>query len=197
MRALWCLALLISCYGSPAELNAPDPKPDQVEYGMNGNVHLVYGTWKGSNSPLRQKMCALAPNLGRDWFELDRVQASERYGLGLAALASTIATETRPIETCGAAGELRWLTKARCADGSNPYGGRQRIAHGFRRRAVNYLTTAPPAVAVCHPVYDVYEARCPEGVFAIWMDMDFCGPGENWHELQLSDSYPDESSGGT
>ncbi|MFT3697425.1 MAG: hypothetical protein QM831_30055 [Kofleriaceae bacterium] len=161
----WAVFVLVACGGDAKQPASPE----------QGGTAMMFGDWKGTDSPLRKQVCAAK---AQSPFAITVTQAAERYGAGVQGLHTIATSERRPIEVCGAMNELRWLTAARCDDGKNPWGGNMGRAHGFRRRAISYLSKED----ACTPVIDVYEADCPEGVYAVFMDMDFCAPGENWGE---------------
>ncbi|MFT3696970.1 MAG: hypothetical protein QM831_27760 [Kofleriaceae bacterium] len=158
--------------------------PDNRVVATNGDVELTTSSWKGTDSPLRTELCA-ASHDEQQPFHITAAQATKRYGIGITHLYSNGSSERRPIEVCGPANELRWLAQARCDDGSNPYDGKLRRAHQHRQRAISYLEP-------CTPDIDVYDARCPEATYYVYMDMDFCAPGEDMQELNKATRYPDE-----
>jgi hypothetical protein len=116
-------------------------------------------------------MCANHPDELGAW-NLTQDQMRKRYGTGVAGLASIPTTKEHPIELCGVRAENIWLASSTCADGSHPYSGPEAVESS---RAGN-----AGAGGRCQGIIDLYEAKCPEKTYEVYVDMNLCGPGESF-----------------
>ena len=108
-------------------------------------------------------------------FELNSEDVLRRRGLGDRVFSDTASSVDKPIEVCGIYGELQWLTRLTCADGSRPFGKDLAKAHASRKGS----RPGKPRCGAPGPFLDIYEVPCPEKRYAVYMDMYECGPGED------------------
>lgn len=101
---------------------------------------------------------------------LNADMAAKRHGLGADKFSAVASTRERPVEVCGLQGELTWLTRVQCDDGSNPFPDLDK-AHESRAGSVG-------SGGQCGHIIDLYEVPCPEKTYDVYMDMYMCGPGE-------------------
>ncbi len=73
-----------------------------------------------------------------------------------------------PAEVCMVEGQLDFLTRVTCADGSSPFGSREE-AHGARTGNVG------PG-GRCGSIIDLYVVPCPEASYEVHIDLYAC-PG--------------------
>ena len=106
---------------------------------------------------------------------LSEAELPLRHQAGAAPrdLSKVQVSNDAPIEVCGVRQQLDWLLEARCADGSAPFLDLE-TAHAAR---VGNLGGG----GRCGSVIDLYQVRCPEEVYAVYMDLYMCGPGESVH----------------
>lgn len=86
----------------------------------------------------------------------------------LAELNSTIGD---PVEVCGVRGEQEFLMLSECADGSSPF----RSTGQIRNARVGNVGAA----GRCGSTIDLYQVKCPEKVYEVYMDMYVCAEGES------------------
>lgn len=115
--------------------------------------------------------CAMRDDNARD---LTAERAAARRGAKDTHFADTASSAAEPIEVCGVKGELGWLTRMQCADGSRPFGDDVDRAHDARKGSMMGTGTGPCGAA---PL-DHYTVQCPEKSYEVYMDMYMCGPGE-------------------
>jgi len=96
-----------------------------------------------------------------------RAEWDKRRGAGAKRFADVPSSQSQPIEVCGVKGEVEWLLAATCADGSSPYKGDWDTAHASR-------TGSTGNGGRCDAILDVYEAKCPEKTYEVYMDMYVC-----------------------
>jgi len=96
-----------------------------------------------------------------------RAEWDKRRGAGAKTFGEVASSQSQPIEVCGVKGELEWLVSTACADGSNPYHGDKDAAHSSR-------TGSTGTGGRCNAILDVYEAKCPEKTYEVYMDMYVC-----------------------
>jgi len=154
MRTSLGLALLVACGGSGGP---PAAKPHHVRQ-------------RGSCPPERDDGS----------YDLDAAKAHARRGEIDHRFADTTSTWQAPIQVCGLYGELTWLTRMTCADGSRPWGDDIDKAHGARKDSA--MDIAPS----CKKPIELYIAPCPEHPYDIYLDIYQCGPGEElWREVDF------------
>jgi hypothetical protein len=149
------------------QADAPDDRPPATSQTAGP------GTAKAADTGDLSDACKRSDVFGP--FELTGEQALRRRGLGDRLFSDTASSADAPIEVCGPYGELTWLLRMTCADGSKPWGKDERKAHAAR-------SGSQPGKGRCGssgPMIDLYEAPCPEKRYAIYMDMYECGPGED------------------
>ena len=88
-------------------------------------------------------------------------------------VASVQSSQARPVEVCGVGGELSWLIKLTCPDGSSPFASTQ-IAHNARIGNTG-------AGGRCGTIIDLYSVPCPGQTYEIYMDMYHCPPEESFY----------------
>jgi hypothetical protein len=110
-----------------------------------------------------------AYNVGADELKL-------RRGTDDKLFSDTHSTETTPIEVCAVRGELGYLLRLTCADGSRPWGSDAQKAYAARKGSV----TAPGRCSAQNAAIDLYDVPCPERHYAVYIDMYECGPGERF-----------------
>ena len=91
---------------------------------------------------------------------------SARRGAALKRFADAKTTVDAPIEVCGIEGEVEWMTRVVCNDGSNPY-GTQAVANDSRD---SWLARG----GRCNSVLDRYSVRCPEATYQVHVDRYVC-----------------------
>jgi hypothetical protein len=92
-----------------------------------------------------------------------------RYGAGMSRFSELPTSTERPLEACGLEAALDQLARASCDDGTNPFGGDPRKAHESRAGSMG-------SGGRCGAIIDLYEVRCPEARYSVYVDMYFCGP---------------------
>lgn len=81
-------------------------------------------------------------------------------------LDHVVTTKATPVEVCGARGQIGWLLRARCPDGTAPFTD-PRTAHGSRVGNVG-------SGGRCGMVVDLYKVVCPNKTFSIYMSLYHC-----------------------
>ena len=107
-------------------------------------------------------------------------RAQARRGYNDHKFSDRVTTADRPIEVCGFAQQLSWLTALHCDDGSRPWGDDVHAAHAARRGSV----TPDDIDSSClHPI-DAYEVTCPEKTYTVYINLYVCpaneGVMDNW-----------------
>lgn len=78
-------------------------------------------------------------------------------------LSQTPSSKAAPIEVCMPGGEMEWIFNAQCDDGTNPFATLD-AAYEARAGSVG-------AGGRNGNVLDLYEVRCPEKTYEVFMDM--------------------------
>jgi hypothetical protein len=107
-------------------------------------------------------------------FVLTQEGALQRRGMSDRSFTDTQSTLDTPIQVCGVGGELAWLTRMTCADGSRPWGKDVDKAHAARLGSKASAGRCPETALMI----DHYVAPCPEKSYDVYMDMYECGPDE-------------------
>ena len=81
-------------------------------------------------------------------------------------------TKATPVEVCSARGQIAWLLRARCPNGSAPFTD-GRTAH--RSRAGNVGSGGR-----CGKVVDLYKVPCQGTTYSIYMSLYHCQPGQRF-----------------
>jgi hypothetical protein len=89
-----------------------------------------------------------------------------RRGATAKRFSDVKTTAAEPIEVCGIEGELEWMTRVVCNNGSNPYGS-QEVAHDSRDAWVE-------RGGRCNSILDRYSVRCPEATYQVHVDRYIC-----------------------
>ena len=92
--------------------------------------------------------------------------ASSRLGASTSRFSEIETTRDTAVEVCDVWGQVEWLTRVRCDDGTNPFSSGEE-AHGSRAGNIG-------AGGVCGHIIDVYQVPCPERTYEIAMDMYVC-----------------------
>jgi hypothetical protein len=99
-----------------------------------------------------------------------------RRGTADKFFSDTQSTETTPIEVCAVRGEMSYLLRLTCADGSRPWGSDAQNAYAARKGSVS----APGRCSAQNAPIDLYDVPCPEKHYAVYIDMYECGPDERF-----------------
>jgi len=110
-------------------------------------------------------------------FSLSPDEARSRRGADAIRFSDTPSSLAAPIEVCGVTGELTWLTRVACKDGTLPWGKDFTRAHDARAGSKSQKLHRCPQEEMS---LDVYRVPCPEQTYEVYMDMYECGPGENF-----------------
>jgi hypothetical protein len=89
-----------------------------------------------------------------------------RNGADVKKFAEVTSSAQKPVEVCGIEGEVEWITRVTCNDGSNPYGSQAKanesrdayVAKGGR----------------CGSILDRYTVKCPEKSYQVFVDRYIC-----------------------
>lgn len=108
-------------------------------------------------------------------FDLTAEDMLARRGLGDRVFGETPSTVQSPIQVCGLRGQLEWLTRLTCADGSRPWGKDFQKAHNARTGSTMGYPRCPGDIG---NMVDHYKAPCPEKQYDVYIDLYECGPGE-------------------
>ncbi|MBA3392497.1 MAG: hypothetical protein H0T89_07635 [Deltaproteobacteria bacterium] len=108
-------------------------------------------------------------------YDLSSEDVLLRRGLGDRVFGDTISTVDSPIQVCGLMGEVKYLTRLTCADGSRPWPKDLDKAHAARQAAETGTSRCGELFG--KPV-DRYKVPCPEKTYEVFIDMYECGPGE-------------------
>lgn len=98
--------------------------------------------------------------------EIPAELASARWGADTATFSAISTTRDRAVEVCGVDGQLDWLTRVRCDDGTPAFAGPEQ-AHRARRGNVG------PG-GPCGHIIDLYDVPCPERTYEVYMDLYVC-----------------------
>jgi hypothetical protein len=166
------LALAVACGGSSPESAEPAAPTSATEPPAGDAPAPTAAPTPEQSSPSWTDTSVCAQR--SDQFgpiTLDARQATGRYGHGSTRFDQVLSSKERPVEVCGTGGELDWLFRTSCADGSHPFADRA-AAHGARRGSLG-------GGGRCGSVIDAYDVPCPEQTYKVFMDMYMCGPGES------------------
>lgn len=111
-------------------------------------------------------------------FSLTADEAKTRRGFDARLLSDVTSSLDSPVQVCGTAGELQWLTRITCKDGSRPWGGDSEKAHAAR--AGSTISNKASRCPNDSLVIDRYVVPCPERAYDVYMDMYECGPNETF-----------------
>jgi hypothetical protein len=169
MRLASLLALALACGGSSPEPSPPAAAPPATSEAPAADPPPTTGEQSGPSWTDTSVCAQRADRFGP--VTLDARQATGRYGHGSTRFDQVLSSVQRPVEVCGTGGELDWLFRTSCADGSHPFTDRA-AAHGARRGSMG-------GGGRCGSVIDAYTVPCPEKTYEVYMDMYMCGPGES------------------
>ncbi|HUJ61817.1 MAG TPA: hypothetical protein VLX92_25105 [Kofleriaceae bacterium] len=97
---------------------------------------------------------------------VDAAAWSARRGGDARRFADVTTTVEQPVEVCGIDGEVDWMTRVTCNDGSNPYGS-PAVANQSRDGWVG-------RGGRCNSILDRYTVRCPEAAYQVYVDRYVC-----------------------
>jgi hypothetical protein len=98
--------------------------------------------------------------------------SNRRWMIDETDVADVKSSKERPVDVCGVTGELEWLMRLTCSDGSHPYPD-MTTAHESRTGNVG------PG-GRCGKIIDLYVVPCPDKQYEVYMDMYQCLPGETF-----------------
>ncbi len=154
MRTVVWVIALVGCGGSTPP---PAPPPSNVAPPAPSTPPPATGLAK---SVCQQRGDTFGP------VTLTAEQAALRRGASAMKFADITTTKALPIEVCNPGGQMAWLRKVTCADGS--------LASSTNRSG----NVGPGGL--CDSIIDLYVAVCPEKPYEVYMDMYMCGPGESF-----------------
>jgi hypothetical protein len=96
----------------------------------------------------------------------------DRWMIQQTAVAEVKSSRARPVEVCGFGGQMAWLIKLTCPDGSSPYADADEAAKA--------RTGSAGLGGRCETPLDRYVIVCPDGEYEIFMDLYHCLPGESF-----------------
>lgn len=98
--------------------------------------------------------------------------ADERWAIHQTRVAKVRTSQARPVEVCGVRGQVDWLMRLTCPDGSHPFSDPE-TAHNSRAGNVG------PG-GRCGTIIDLYVVPCPDRDYEVFMDLYHCAPGESF-----------------
>ncbi|NMC70694.1 MAG: hypothetical protein GYA57_11590 [Myxococcales bacterium] len=98
--------------------------------------------------------------------------ADERWAIHQTKVAKVRTSQARPVEVCGVMGQVDWLMRLTCPDGSHPFSDPV-TAHDSRAGNVG------PG-GRCGTIIDLYIVPCPDREYEVFMDLYHCAPGESF-----------------
>ncbi|HEY3352239.1 MAG TPA: hypothetical protein VGQ83_03255 [Polyangia bacterium] len=165
--ALTVVLVLLGCggqYPPPAAPPAAGPPPGAAPPGSAAPV--VAAPADDLSQPLP---CPVDPStLGYGHVTWPAGSEAQRWGHGVTQVAAARTSKARPIEVCQVRGQLQWLMRLSCPDGTRPYPD-PRTAH--RSRAGN---VGPGGR--CGRIVDRYVVPCPDRTYEVFMDLYHCTP---------------------
>ena len=87
-------------------------------------------------------------------------------------LERVVTTRATPVEVCGSRGQLAWLLRARCPDGTAPF-KTKRDAHTARAGNVG-------AGGRCNRIVDLFKVPCAGKTLPIHIDYYNCEQGQKF-----------------
>ena len=87
-------------------------------------------------------------------------------------VAEVKSSRARPVEVCGFGGQMAWLIKLTCPDGSSPYADEDEAAKA--------RTGSAGLGGRCETPLDRYVIVCPDGEYVVFMDLYHCLAGEDF-----------------
>jgi hypothetical protein len=111
-------------------------------------------------------------------YQVSPEEARARHGANAVRFSDAPSSLSAPIEVCGLKGELTWLTRVTCNDGTLPWGKDVERAHSARTGSKQ-----PQSLHRCPKEtmpLDVYAVPCPEHTYEVYMDMYECAPWETF-----------------
>jgi len=111
-----------------------------VVAAVTGFVSACSGASRGTTPPRAEngpEVCANRPMFGP--VQLDRAAAKRRYGASAKYLGDAPTSQQHAVEVCGTGGQIEWLTRVTCANGSSPFPSGA-AAHQARSGSVGAVT---------------------------------------------------------
>ena len=97
---------------------------------------------------------------------VDDARWKARRGADARRFGDVQTSVDKPVEVCGIDGEVDWITRVTCANGSNPFGTPDRANSGrdsWMGRGGH-----------CNSILDRYSVACPEATYVIYIDRYVC-----------------------
>ena len=157
-----------------------------VVAAVTGFVSACSGASRGTTPPRAEngpEVCANRPMFGP--VQLDRAAAKRRYGASAKYLGDAPTSQQHAVEVCGTGGQIEWLTRVTCANGSSPFPSGA-AAHQARSGSVG-------AGGKCGSIIDLYTVTCPEATYTVHLDMYMCGPLESMWPQRGGQREPGET----
>jgi len=89
-----------------------------------------------------------------------------RRGAGARRFSEVQTSVEAPVEVCGIEGEVEWMTRVACNDGSHPY----RTQEAVNTSRDGWMANG----GRCNSILDRYTVRCPEATYQIHIDRYVC-----------------------
>lgn len=93
-------------------------------------------------------------------------QAPLRRGAATTRFSELTTSTDRAVQVCDVRGQLEWLMRVHCDDGSHPFSS---LGTAHQSRRGNVGPGGP-----CGHIIDVYEVPCPERAYEVFMDLYVC-----------------------
>ena len=130
-----------------------------------------------------------------DHVYLTAQQFETRYGASAEKFAEVQSTLERPVEVCGVDLELEFLTRLRCADGSNPYGDLRSDPYGALLATLDSRRGSFGPGGRCGSIIDLYDVPCPEKTYEVYIDFYICPLWQRYiaagDEARDQNNYPE------
>lgn len=97
---------------------------------------------------------------------VDDVAWKNRRGVSTAKFSQFKTTQQLPLQVCGIPGELDWLTRVACDDGTRPY--------KTQEEALDRRDAWIGRGGDCNSVLDRFTVPCKEAIYTIYIDRYFC-----------------------
>lgn len=97
---------------------------------------------------------------------VDAATWQARRGATAKRFAELTTSPDEPIEVCGIEGEVEWMTRMTCNDGSNPYESREEV----NDRRDSFLDRG----GRCNSIVNRFTVPCPEASYKIYFDRYVC-----------------------
>jgi hypothetical protein len=118
---------------------------------------------QSQGDPATKRACG---DEGTTPIEVDADTWDARRGADTKRFADIKTSVSEPVELCGIDGEVEWMGRVTCNDGSNPYESPAAINEGRDGWVENG--------GRCNSVLDRFTVRCPEAEYTIHIDRYVC-----------------------